>query len=366
MKKAAALITEQGGHASQTAHVSRELGIPAIIGAADATKVLHAGAIVTVNGTTGEVFGGAPHIVQHNGIQTATKLYVNVTNPDHAETIAREHIDGVGSLKSDLLLKDIGIHPQKLFQDGHEHVYVDKLVKQLEHVCKSFSPRPVVFHFSDLLSEESRHLEGGKLYEPVEKNPIIGFRGAYKLIHSPRQFSMELQAVKQIRDKGINNIWLTVPFVRSVHELEQIKRSLNAAGLQRSATLKLWMQVATPANLISLDTFLLSGIDGVTIDLDILISLLLGVDKANSEVTKEFNPHDPAVLWILEQAIKICHKHHIPVNIAGQTPSQYQSFTEKFVNWGVTSISVEPNTIHTIRKQLLDEERSRIEKPNKI
>jgi pyruvate,water dikinase len=365
MKKAAAIITEQGGRVSQAAHVSRELGIPAIIGAERATQLLHAGAIVTVNGTTGEVFGGSTHTVPHNGISTATKLYVNITQHEHTKVVAHEHIDGVGYFQTDLLIKELGIHPQKLVNESQDKVYTDKLVRQLEEVCKAFAPRPVVFSFTDLLTPELRQLDGGKLYEPVERNPLIGFRGTYKLIHSSKLFSMELHAVKQIRNAGINNLWLTIPFVRTVRELEEVKRILNAAGLGRTPTLRLWMQVATPANLISLDTFIMAGIDGVSIDLDSIISLLLGVDKQNSEVVKEFNPHDPAVLWILEQAVKICHKHHVPISISGQTPSQYPSLLEKFVNWGVTSVSVEPNAIHSARKEIMEAERKRIENVGK-
>lgn len=365
MKKAAAIITEQGGHVSQAAHISRELGIPAIIGATQATKVLHSGSVVTVNGTTGEVFGGATHAIPHNGVHTATKLYVNIADPAHATEIAKEHIDGAGHFSTDILLKEIGVHPQKLVANGQEKVYVDKLVRQLEEVCKSFAPRPVVFNFSDPLTPDLRQLDSGKLYEPGERNALIGYHGAYRLIHSSKLFSMELHAVKQLRNKGINNLWLTVPFIRSVKELDEVKRVLNAAGLQRTPTLKLWLQVATPANLISLDMFILSGIDGVVLDLDTIISLILGVDKSNHEVIKEFNPHDPAVLWILEQAVKICHKHHVPICVAGQTPSQYQSLLEKFVAWGVTSISVEPNVIHPFRKQLLETERARIENVKK-
>lgn len=364
MKKAAAVITQQGGRVSTAAHVSRELGIPAIIGAEHAMTVLHSGAIVTVNGTTGEVFGGAVHTQPHNGISTATKLYVTITDSTHAAAIAHEHIDGIGSFRSDLLLKDIGIHPQKLFREGYEKVYGDKLRLQLEEVCKAFAPRPVVYSFTDLLTPQLRQLDGGTLYEPTEANPLLGYRGAYRLIHNPRLFSMELHAVKFARH-NINNIWLSIPFIRTLKELDEVKRLMTAAGLHRTPTLKLWMQVSTPANLISLDSYIMAGIDGITIDLDNVISLLLGVDKQNSEVLKEFNPHDPAVLWILEQAIKICHQHHTPISVAGKTTSQYPALIEKLVHWGVTSISVEPNAIHNVRIQITEAERARIENVKK-
>lgn len=360
MKKAAAIITEQGGRVSQAAHVSREIGIPAIIGAQDATKILHSGTIVTVNGTTGEVYGGSVHSNPHNGISTATKLYVNITKPAHAETISREHVDGVGFLHSDVLQHEIGVHPQKLFNEGHENIYAEKLANQLESVCKSFAPRPVAFGFTDLQTSQLRLLDGGKLYEPVEPNPQIGYRGAYRLIHNARLFALELQAIKKIRNNNVNNIWMSVPFVRTIRELDEVKRMMAAAGLHRTPTLKLWMQVSTPANLISLDSFIMAGIDGIMIDMDTLVSLVLGADKQNSDIVKEFNPHDPAVLWLLEQAIKICHKHHTQVIIGGQTPSQYPALIEKLVHWGVTAISIEPNVIHTARKNIQDAEKSRI------
>lgn len=365
MKKAAAIITEQGGRISAAAHASREFGIPAIIGAADATKLLHSGTVVTVNGTTGEVYGGATHAVPHNGIHTATKLYVNITDTSHVQTIANEHIDGVGFFHSDFLLKEIGVHPQKFFNEGHDNVVGNRLADQIAQVCKAFAPRPVVYSFTDLLTTQLRQLEGGKLYEPNETNPLIGFRGAYRMIHTPRFFSTELYALKEVRKQNINNIWMTIPFVRSLHEMDGIKRMLTSAGMHRTPTLKLWMNVSTPANLVSLDTYIMSGVDGVIIDLDTVISLLLGVDKTNSEVLKEFDPYDPAVLWILEQAVKICHKHHVPICIGGKTPSQYPALVEKLIHWGVTSISVEPNAIHSTRKQILELERARIENRKK-
>ena len=364
LKKAAAVITEEAGRVSTAAHVSRELGIPAIIGADRAMTILHSGAIVTVNGTTGEVFGGSVQAQPHNGISTATKLYATITDTTHAAAIAHEHIEGIGAFHSDLLLKDIGVHPQKLFSHGSEKIFGDKLRVQLETVCKAFAPRPVVYSFTDLLTTQLKQLDGGKLYEPTETNPLIGFHGAYRITHQPRLFAMELQVVRLIRN-NCNNIWLSVPFIRARGELEEIKRLMTAAGLHRTPTLKRWMNVSTPSILIALESYIIDGIDGISVYLDTVISLLLGVDKNNSEVLKEFNPHDPAVLWILEQAIKICHKHHTPVSVTGKTASQFPALIEKLVHWGVTSISVEPNAIHTVRKQIQEAEKSRIENAGK-
>ena len=359
MKKAVAIVTDSGGRTSHAAIVSRELGIPAVVGTQNATKLLQHEKIVTVNGTKGEIYRGGYLITNdtknlinpEEHLKTATKVYVNLAEPELAENIAKRDVDGVGLLRAEFMMAGIGVHPKKMIRDGKKHVFIEKLADQLEMFCKPFSPRPVIYRASDFKTNEYRSLIGGKDFEPEEPNPMLGYRGVFRYIHDPEVFELELEAIKVVRNKkGFKNLWLMLPFVRTVEELEQVKKIINISGLQRSPTFKLWMMVEIPSNVILLDKFIEAGIDGVSIGSNDLTMLLLGTDRDNSEVASEFNELNPAVLWALEHVIKTAHKHGITASICGQAPSTYPSLVEKLVSWGVTSVSISPDAVDNTRK----------------
>ena len=375
MKKAGAIVTNKGGQTSHAAIVSRELGIPCIVGTATATKVLKTRTVVTVNGQTGEVFlGGAllkPKKISVEKITkipakdlkpdtliTATKLYVNLGEPDLAESIAQKNIDGLGLLRAEFMIAQIGIHPKKLIADRKETQFTTALTENLAKFAKAFYPRPVIYRATDFKTNEYSNLIGGKAYEPQEPNPMLGFRGAFRYLTDEKVFSLELYALKNVRDKlGFKNLWLMIPFVRTVKELQSVKKIVSSYGLVRSASFKLWMMVEIPANVVLLKEFINVGIDGVSIGSNDLTMLTLGVDRDNSEVASEYDELNPAVLALIETTIKVCRKNKITCSICGQAPSLHPDLTEKLVRWGITSISVTPDMIDQTRNIIYQAEK---------
>lgn len=360
MKKAVAIVTDSGGRTSHAAIVSREIGIPAVVGTQTATKILKNGNIITVNGLKGEIYRGGyqqPAAITHAQpekiIKTATKIYVNLAEPEFAERVAGKNVDGVGLLRAEFMIAGIGTHPKKLIRDGKKKLFIEKMTQGLETFCKAFNPRPVIYRASDLKTNEYRGLIGGQAYEPQEPNPMLGFRGAIRYIHDPEVFELELEAIMEVRNKkGYKNLWLMLPFVRTVKELIDVKKIISAAGLYRSPSFKLWMMVEIPSNVILLDKFIEVGIDGISIGSNDLTMLLLGTDRDNSEVARAFDEQNEAVLWALERAIKTAHKYKITSSICGQAPSLYPNLVEKLIQWGITSVSVSPDAIEHTRENI--------------
>ncbi|MFA6185191.1 MAG: phosphoenolpyruvate synthase [Candidatus Shapirobacteria bacterium] len=370
MKKVNGIITDKGGQTSHAAIVSRELGVPCVVGTKTATKFLKEGDIVTLNGTTGEIWKGnlidknAPIIKkQPSTAKTATKIYVNLGEPDLAEMISKRNVDGIGLLRAEFMLANIGIHPKRIIAEGKEKAYINKLAKEMVKFCKSFNPRPVIYRATDFKTNEYRSLKWGKLYEPEEPNPLMGFRGAARYISSPDVFYMELEAIKQVRTKyGYKNIWLMIPFVRTPHELAEVKKIVTSAGLLRSPSFKFLMMAEIPSNVILLDKFIDVGIDGISIGSNDLTMLTLGIDRDNNEVAKSFNEMDPAVLWSLKRLVTKSKKRGITCSICGQAPSNYPELVEKLVRWGATSISVSPDAIDATRDVVAWAEKRNISK----
>ncbi len=366
MRKASAIVTDKGGQTSHAAIVSRELGIPAVVGTEKATKFITQNQVVTVNGTTGEIFKGAPeksvmeqvkqeipHMLSPDGdlFRTATHVYVNLAEPQRAAEIGRQRVDGVGLLRAEFMLAEIGTHPRKLIADHKESFFINKLSEGIETFCRAFDPRPVVYRTTDFKTNEYRNLVGGEKYEPQEPNPMLGFRGAYRYLLDSEVFELELEAVKKVRNQaGFKNLWLMIPYIHTPKELAEVKKIIAGAGLNRSPSFKLWMMVEIPSNVILLEDFIDVGIDGVSIGSNDLTMLLLGVDRDNEKVADAFESLNPSVMWALEKTISTCHKHHITCSICGQAPSIYPELTEKLIQWGITSISVNPDAIDSTRQ----------------
>ena len=371
MKKVNGIITDKGGQTSHAAIVSRELGVPCVVGTKTATKFLKEGDVVTLNGTTGEVWMGdltanqsiAPVVkkIESKKIHTATKVYVNLGEPELAKDISKRNVDGVGLLRAEFMMANIGIHPKKMIAEGRQAEYIKKLADGLAEFCKNFNPRPVVYRASDFKTNEYRSLKWGKLYEPEEPNPLLGFRGATRYINSPDVFAMELEAIKMVRNKlNLKNLWLMIPFTRTPAELFKVKKIISDHGLMRSPTFKLYMMVEIPSNVILLDKFIDVGIDGISIGSNDLTMLTLGLDRDNGEVAKDFNEMDPSVLWSLKRAITKAKKRGINASICGQAPSNHPDLVEKMVKWGITSISVSPDVIDATREVVAWAEKKRI------
>lgn len=376
MKKAAAIVTDKGGLTSHAAIVSRELGVPCVVGTENATRILKNGQLISVDGLKGEVYRGGINLrskdivvskvvdVQSQPsalVKTATKIYVNLAEPHLAEKVANENVDGVGLLRAEFMIAGIGIHPKKLIKDKKGNVFVDKLSEGILQICKAFYPNQVVYRATDFKTNEYVNLIGGKQFEPVEANPLLGYRGALRYVSDPQVFELELKAIKKVR-RDYNNLSLMIPFVRTPREMQEVKKIIVANGLLRSASFRLWLMVEIPANVILLKQFIECGIDGVSIGSNDLTMLLLGADRDNHELAELFDERNPAVYWALEKTIKTCNKYRITSSICGQAPSVYPEIVEKLVEWGVTSISVNPDAIERTRQLVYRAEEKKLSK----
>ncbi len=374
MKKAIAIVTERGGRTSHAAIVSRELGIPAVVGAAGAMKTLKDGMVITVNGSMGEVYKGAiavsssavEPVKPSERLKTATKVYVNLAQAARAKEVGKLYADGVGLLRAEFIMADVGIHPKKIIADGKQKMFIDLVSTEIAKIASAFSPRPVVYRTTDFKTNEYRNLKGGSAYEPEEPNPMLGFRGAARYIASPEVFEMELEAIKTVRNKmGYKNLSIMIPFVRTPEELRGVKKMVSASGLARSNNFKLWMMVEIPTNVIRIEDFLDEGIDGVSIGSNDLTMLMLGTDRDNSEVAHDFSELDGSVMWAFERVIKACAKRGVTTSMCGQAPSDYPDLVEKLVSWGITSVSVNPDAVDHVRATVADAEHRLVSKKAK-
>jgi len=355
MKRAVAIVTDRGGRTAHAAIVSRELGIPCIVGSGTATKTLKDGQIITVDGGKGKVYEGKIEIAKKEAakarvrIKTRTKLLVNLAQPELVDRLAARDVDGIGLLRAEFMVAQIGEHPSYMIEQGRGQEFVDKLAEGLSAFAKAFYPRQVVYRTNDFKTNEYRSLKGGEKYEEIEENPMLGYRGASRYIHDIETFKLELDAIKKVREK-YNNLWVMIPFVPTVEEMRRTKEIMEAEGLKRSDDFKLWMMVEVPSNIILLEKFLAVGIDGISIGSNDLTQLVLGVDRDNAKLAKLFDERDEAVMVLLERAVKVAKSMGATSSICGQAPSEYPELTEKLVEWGITSVSISPDMIDITRE----------------
>ncbi|MFA6533458.1 MAG: phosphoenolpyruvate synthase, partial [Patescibacteria group bacterium] len=377
MKKATAIVTEKGGRTSHAAIVSRELGIPAVVGAEGATKILKEGMVISVNGLTGDIYkgksikksnpptGGKNIKSKSNKLHTATKIYTNLAQPSEAEKVSKMHVDGIGLLRAEFVIAEIGVHPKQFIKEKKQAVFINQLTKELTKFVAPFSPRPVVYRATDFKTNEYRDLAGGKEFEPHEENPLLGFRGAYRYISNPEVFEMELKAIKNIWEKGYRNLHLMIPFVRVPWELIKIKQIIEKTGLLNYPEFKLWIMVEVPSCALNLEEFIKIGIDGVSIGTNDLTMMLLGVDRDSEDVAPVYDERTPVVVKVLEYIVKTCQKFGITSSMCGQAPSDYPEIAEKMVRAGITSLSVTPDVIDRTRQVVFDVERKLFKEKNK-
>ncbi|MBE0479450.1 MAG: phosphoenolpyruvate synthase, partial [Dehalococcoidia bacterium] len=357
MKRAAGIVTDRGGRTCHAAIVSRELGIPCVVGVGDGTRVLKPGQIVTVDGSLGKVYEGkvagkvssAKKVVPRTDTATRTRIYVNLAEPELAAAVASRHVDGVGLLRAEFMVAQIGEHPRYMLREGRGSEFTERLFQGLNSFAKAFSPRPVVYRTTDFKTNEYRNLKGGQEYEEPEENPMLGYRGCSRYIKELDVFRLELEAIKRVRE-SYSNLWVMIPFVRTVEEISRIRDLLIAEGLPQREDFKLWMMVEVPSNIFLIDKFLDVGIDGISIGSNDLTQLILGIDRDSQKLADDFDERDEAVLIALEKAIKAAASRGVTSSICGQAPSFYPELTEKLVEWGITSISVNPDVIEKTRE----------------
>jgi len=358
MKRAVAIVTDRGGRTAHAAIVSRELGIPCVVGTGEATTKLTNGQVVTVDGSHGKVYDGkvtrrikttAVSDILREAVRTRTRVYVNLAQPELAEKVAAHNVDGVGLLRAEFIVAQIGEHPQYMIKQKRGHEFVEKLYHGINLFAQAFDPRPVVYRTNDFKTNEYRELTGGKDYESEEENPMIGYRGASRYITDIDVFKLELEAIKKVRREH-KNLWVMIPFVRTVEELAGTKKIMEAEGLKRSKDFKLWMMVEVPSNILILEKFLEVGIDGISIGSNDLTQLILGIDRDSEKLADTFDERNEAVMVALERVIKVSKKMGVTASICGQGPSVYPELTEKLVAWGITSVSISPDMIGTTRE----------------
>jgi len=358
MKRAAAIVTNRGGRTAHAAIVSRELGIPCVVGTENAIETLKDGQIITVDGARGKIYEGkltrriktaSVSSIFQEAIKTKTRVYVNLAQPELVDRVSSRNVDGVGLLRAEFMVAHIGEHPNYMISQNRGEEFTDKLAQGITTFVKAFSPRPVVYRTNDFKTNEYRSLTGGEKYEELEENPMLGYRGAARYIKDVSVFKLELAAIKKVR-KNYPNLWVMIPFVRTVKELATTLKIMESEGLKRSPDFKIWMMVEVPSNIFLLEKFIEVGIDGISIGSNDLTQFILGVDRDNSVLASEFDERDEAVLMALERAIKVSKQMGITSSICGQAPSVYPELTEKLVEWGITSVSVSPDMIGVTRE----------------
>ncbi len=357
MKRAVAIVTDRGGRTAHAAIVSRELGVPCIVGTEVATKVLSDGQEITVDGYRGEVYAGrvaeptrtAPVVVTQKRIKTRTRVYVNLAEPELAEVVAKRNVDGVGLLRAEFMIAQIGGHPRYMLHEGKGEQFMEMLARGITTFTKAFHPRPVVFRTTDFKTNEYRNLRGGDKYEEFEENPMIGYRGCSRYTREPEVFRLEIETIKKVC-QSYDNLYVMIPFVRFVDEMARIKRFLVAEGLYQFPNFKLWMMVEVPSNVFLIDKFIDVGIDGISIGSNDLTQLILGIDRDNPKLAPQFDERNEAVLMAIEKVIKVSVSKGITSSICGQAPSVYPELTENLVKWGITSVSVSPDMIDETRR----------------
>lgn len=368
LRVAGALVNSEGGRTSHSAIVSRELGIPCVVGIDGVVEMLRTGQVVTVDGTFGLIFDGAsgepksarpPTPEEAKEIAqwpvTATKVFMNLGSLGKMDEYNHLPFDGIGLMRIEFLIADlVGVHPKHLLAQGQPAVFVDAIVGGLAKAGTAVWPKPIILRFSDLKTNEYRVLKGGGPYEPQEQNPMIGWRGVSRYIHPEYEdaFRLECKAVYAVREElGLKNIWVMLPFARTVQEVLDVYRIMESEGLRRGKDFKVWIMSELPVNVILADEFS-QVCDGFSIGSNDLVQTVLAVDRDSARLGQMgyFDDRDPAVLKAMAHIIATAHRYGKTVSICGQGPSVYPELCQFLIECGIDCISVNPDTVIQTRR----------------
>lgn len=376
MRRASAVVTDEGGRTCHAAIVSRELGIPCIVGAKTASSTLKEGMEVTVDATRGVVYKGK--VLQENKKEekmaeaattsvlsedfiyqlapiTATKIYMNLGEPSIIGKYKNLPFDGIGLMRTEFIFTNmIGAHPMYLVKTGQGQLLIDKMAEGITMVAQEIYPRPIVVRLSDFRTNEFRGLKGGDEVEPIENNPMIGWRGVSRYISPAYEegFRLECRALKKAREEyGLTNIWAMLPFVRTTWELKKVKQIMAEEGLVQGNNFKLWIMAEVPSVVFEAEEFA-QLVDGFSIGSNDLTQLIMGADRDSGILNNMgyFDERNEAVKRAISILIKAAHKYGKTISICGQGPSQYPEFAEFLVEQGINSMSVNPDTVAYTRR----------------
>lgn len=385
MRKSAGVVTDEGGRTCHAAIVSRELGIPCIVGAKDATRLLEDGQKITVDATRGVVYKG--YVLNEKKEDkkesqggsfsindefrrlvapiTATKIYMNLGEPELIERYKDLPFDGIGLMRTEFIFTNmIGAHPMYLVKTGQGNLMVEKLAEGISKVASAIYPRPVVVRLSDFRTNEFRGLKGGDEVEPIEQNPMIGWRGVSRYISPEYEegFRLECQAMKKVREEfGLDNVVAMLPFVRTPEELVVVKNIMADEGLVQGKDFKIWIMAEVPSVVFQAEEFA-ELVDGFSIGSNDLTQLVMGADRDSGVLNNMgyFDERNEAVKRAIKILVDACNKKGKTISICGQGPSQYPEFAEFLVECGITSMSVNPDTVDYTRRLVASVEQKMI------
>lgn len=388
MMKAAGIVTDEGGMTSHAAIVSRELGVPCVVGTGRATKALTQDTLLTVDGTKGLVFRGRVEAeIQGEGgdaevpspsagaaagqatttMTTGTKVYMNLGVPEKVQDYLNLPFDGIGLMRIEFIIASyVGAHPLFLLESGVSSKFVDRLAEGMATVAGAVKPRPVVVRFSDFKTNEYRELKGGEMYEEQESNPMIGWRGVSRYISQDfsEAFRLELRAMRRVRDEmGLENVWAMLPFVRTPWEVEKCLGMMEEEGLVRDESFKVWLMAEVPSMVFRAEEFA-RLCDGFSVGSNDLTQLILGIDRDSSRLGKMgyFDERDVAVKKAVKQLIEAAHASGITISICGQAPSVYPELAEYLVGEGIDSLSVNPDAVTKTKRIVFEAEEKKMKK----
>jgi pyruvate,water dikinase len=370
LRRAAAVITDSGGMTCHAAIVSRELGIPCVVGTGEATRRLRDGEIVTVDATRGVVLEGA-RAPEPTGAAssagatagasmggaaamapvTATQILVNLSEPSQVERVRGLPVDGVGLLRAEMMVLEAlaGDHPRTLLEEGRGEEFVSRMAEGLTTFAAGFAPRPVTYRTIDFRTNEFSGLRGGERFEPHESNPMIGYRGALRYTREPDVFALELAALRGVWDAGHRNLHAMLPFVRTARELRRCRELIADSGLLDRPGFELWVMAEVPSVLFNLAEYAALGITGISIGTNDLTQLLLGADRDNEVLAETFDERDPAVTAYLRELIPRARGLGLRTSICGQAPSVHPEYAELLVRAGIDAISVSVDVVDRTR-----------------
>ncbi|OGM42491.1 phosphoenolpyruvate synthase [Aspergillus bombycis] len=385
MKRAVAIVTDHGGRTSHAAIISRELGLPAIVGAGNATYILHTGQDVTVScaeGDNGFVYEGISEITTESVDltefpETRTKIMLNLANPAAAFRWWKLPADGIGLARMEFVVTNaIQVHPMALVHfdqlrdtkakedilrlttgyDNKPEYFIDKLSHGFASLCAAVYPKPAIIRMSDFKTNEYARLVGGREFEPDEENPMLGFRGAsrYYSAHYKEGFALECHAIKRLREKmGFTNAIVMIPFCRTVREAKKVLDAMAENGLRRGENgLQVYVMCEIPSNVILAADFM-EYFDGFSIGSNDLTQLTLGVDRDSGELADLFDEQDKAIKWMLQQVIQVAKQKGCKIGICGQAPSNHPEFARFLVQFKIDSISVSPDSFFVVKRHVV-------------